>query len=355
MRILHAPININGAAWEVSQAERSTGHYSRVMVFDEYFGRFYDHNLHFLKNNKIKNFLNAISFFIKSLREYDIFHFYYGKTLVPMPYYFKNRITPILLDLVILKLFGKKIFFTFHGSDIRRKKIFLGKYKNNVSEKINFFDYLEDLFKLVRLKFITIFANKIFITTPDLKFFISSAEITPQRINLNTWKISSCNNPLKKKLLKSEVVIFHASNNRQIKGTRCIVETVERLEKEGAPIYFKLFDNIQHNQIKKFFENADICIDQLLVGWYGMFSVEAMALNKPVICYLDENLFPFVSWSKDIPIVNANTDNLYDKLKWLIENPQKREEIGRRGRDFVEKWHNPKIIAERMIELYKNL
>jgi len=355
MRILHAPININGAAWQVSQVERAKGYYSRVMVFDEYFGRLHDYNLHFLKNNKIKNFFNALCFFIKSLKKYDVFHFYYGKTLVPLPFYSGKRIVPILLDLIILKILRKKIFFTFHGSDIRRKKLFLGKYKNNISRKFDFFDYPEDLFKLIRLKFITIFTNKIFITTPDLKFFIPSAEITPQRISLNDWKISSFNRLSKIKSLKSRVVIFHASNNRQAKGTRYIIKTINRLEGEGAHICFELVENIQHNQIKKFFNIADICIDQMLSGWYGMFSVEAMAVNKPVICYLNEDLFPFVPWSEDIPILNADTDNLYDKLKWLIENPKERERIGKMGRTFVEKWHNPKIIAEKIIELYKVL
>ena len=355
MRILHAPININGAAWEVSQVKRSMGHYSRVMVFDEYFGRLYDYNLHFLKNNKIKNFLNAISFFIKSIKKYDIFHFYYGKTLIPLPLYSGNRIAPILLDLIILKILRKKIFFTFHGSDIRRIKLFLKNYKNIMIRKITFFDYIEDIFKLFRLKFITIFADKIFVTTPDLKFFISSAEVIPQRLNLNNWEISSSENLSKIELSKSRVVILHAPINREAKGTEYILKTVKDLEKNGVPIYFNLVENIKHGQIKKFFDSADICIDQLLSGWYGMFSVEAMALNKPVICYLNEDLFSFIPWGKDIPIVNANINNLYDKLKWLIENPKERQQIGKRGRDFVEKWHNPKIITERITELYKNL
>jgi len=353
MRILHAPVDINSAAWETSQVERSMGHYSQVMVFDEYFGCSYDYNLHFLNNNKIINFLNASSFFIKSLKKYDIFHFYYGKTLIPFPWYPGRRIIPILLDLVILKLLRKKIFFTFHGSDVRRKILFLKNYKNNMYKKVNFSDYLEDIFKLVRLKFISIFADKVFVTTPDLKFFIPFAEITPQRINLKNWEISSRKKLLKLKSLKSKVVIFHAPGDRQSKGTEYIIKIVKRIQKEGAFISFELAENIDHSQIKRFFDNADICIDQLLSGWYGMFSVEAMALNKPVICYLNKDLFSFVPWAKDIPIVNANIANLYDKLKWLIENPQEREKIGKMGREFVEKWHNPIKTAEKLTKLYE--
>ena len=29
-------------------------------------------------------------------------------------------------------------------------------------------------------------------------------------------------------------------------------------------------------------------VDQLKIGWYGMFAIESMALAKPVVCFLDE-------------------------------------------------------------------
>ena len=32
---------------------------------------------------------------------------------------------------------------------------------------------------------------------------------------------------------------------------------------------------------------ADLVVDQLNVGWYGLFSIEAMALGKPCIVRLD--------------------------------------------------------------------
>ena len=240
MRILHASVNINGAAWEISQIERNMGHFSRVLVFDEYFGYPYDYNLNFFKNSKIINFINALSFFIKALKEYEVFHFYYGKTLIPFPWYPGKGVIPFLLDLIILKIMRKKIFFTFHGSDVRRKRIFFEKNESNIYRSLKIFDYLEDLFKLVRLKFISIFANKIFVTTPDLKKFIPSAEVTPQRINLENWNIIHTD----KKKLRSEIVIFHAPTNRQLKGTEYIIKTIERIKKEGIPIRFLLVKNV---------------------------------------------------------------------------------------------------------------
>ncbi len=349
MRILHAPVDINSAASETSKAEKAMGHSSHVLVYDQYFGSSFDYNLNFLQKNKIINFKNSVLFFIKSLKKYDIFHFYYGKTLIPFPWYFgKKRIPPILLDLIILKIFKKKIFFTFHGSDVRRKRIFLKNYKDNMYEKVRIVDYLEDIYKLLRLEFICLFADKIFVTTPDLIFFIPSAEVTPQRINLKNWKIIS-----QKKDFKEKVVISHIPSKSLVKGTKYIIKTIEELEKEGLPISFIFLEKIKHDQMKDIFENSDICIDQLLGGWHGMYSVEAMATKKPVICYINENLFYFAPWGREAPIVNANPKNLKEKLRWLTNNPEERKKIGEEGRKYVEKYHDSVKITKRLIKHYE--
>ena len=213
--------------------------------------------------------------------------------------------------------------------DIRHKKIF-------------------DFFRLLRLKITVFFANKTFVLNPDLKLISSSSELMPYgNVDLNEWSSIG----FKRK--DNSLIILHAPTNRSIKGTKYLVEAVSKLKKEGYSVRLKLLEGIKHNRMKEFCRDADIVVDQLLIGWYGGFAVETMALGKPVVCYLNEDLFYLVPWAGDIPIVNANTANLYDKLKWLIENPKERERIGRMGREFVEKWHDPVKIAEKLTKLYE--
>ena len=38
---------------------------------------------------------------------------------------------------------------------------------------------------------------------------------------------------------------------------------------------------------------SDVVIDQILMGTYARLAIESMALGKPVICYLREDLFEF--------------------------------------------------------------
>ena len=64
-------------------------------------------------------------------------------------------------------------------------------------------------------------------------------------------------------------------------GTEFVIEACSQL-----PVELDLVEGVPHEQARKRYAKADIIIDQLLVGWHGVFALEAMALGKPVITYL---------------------------------------------------------------------
>ena len=109
--------------------------------------------------------------------------------------------------------------------------------------------------------------------------------------------------------------------------------------------------------------NADLIVDQLIIGWYAMFAIESMALEKPVICYLREDLLDFYS-QKDIlscenlPLINATPKNIYHKIKKAYESPDMLEEASKKGPDFVRNMHSIQSVGKvfsninESIELY---
>jgi hypothetical protein len=77
-----------------------------------------------------------------------------------------------------------------------------------------------------------------------------------------------------------------------------------------------------------------------------------MALGKPVVCYIRDDL---VGKYPDLPIVNANQDNLYEKLVALIRNKKARDEAGKKGKEYVHRRHLPAVVAKKSIELYQGM
>lgn len=85
--------------------------------------------------------------------------------------------------------------------------------------------------------------------------------------------------------------VVHAPSDPIVKGTRFVVDAVERLRSEGIGIELELVQGLSRTEARRAYESADLAIDQLLVGWYGGVAVEQMALARPVVCYVrDEDL-----------------------------------------------------------------
>ena len=106
--------------------------------------------------------------------------------------------------------------------------------------------------------------------------------------------------------------------------------------------------------------NVDVVVDQLVVGWYGMFAVEAMALGKPVLCNIDknlENLFIFEGIIKknNLPVIKCNYDNIKETLKQLIGKKQRLNDIGEKSRSFVMKYHSLNKMGEVFDQINKKI
>ena len=62
---------------------------------------------------------------------------------------------------------------------------------------------------------------------------------------------------------------------------------------EGLDADLELVEGLHHDEAFERYRDADIVVDQLNAGWYGLFAIEAMALGKPVVTFLhDEAVAP---------------------------------------------------------------
>ena len=137
-----------------------------------------------------------------------------------------------------------------------------------------------------------------------------------------------------------------------IKGTDAVRAAIDRLRSRHS-FEFRLLRGVPHQQALHILQSADVVLDQFAGGEHGIFSIEAMAMGKPVLCYLR----PWVAkrLPSDCPIVNANPDNLADVLGGLLSDGRRRHELGVRGRAYVEKHHDAHKIARQLVGIYEDL
>src|SRR5260370_12540958 len=151
---------------------------------------------------------------------------------------------------------------------------------------------------------------------------------------------------------------MHAPSHRGVKGTRYILETVDRLHREGVTLDFELVEGKAHAEATTIYQQADLMIDQLFLGWYGGLAVECMALGIPVISFIRHGDLEFVppAMRAELPLIRADRMTLYWVLKeWLTVRRAELPEVGRRSREYVEAWHNPPKIARTLADDYYQL
>jgi len=341
----------------VSRAQRKLGHISDVMTFNagrkEFLARNCDINFKFDRKNisfrpdriypTLKFLIKFSIFFIKALFKYDIFHFHSES-------FFGSRSS---LDLKLLRLFRKKIVFQYWGCDIRLKT--LSVVSSDFSTCDNCIRACQNSRKLRdNLKHLQYADFRIY-GGVDVINLVPDAIFIPIAIDLDSWSPAS-EIPGEYILPRTENVRIlqafeNAGSRGDQKGTRFIKAAVETLKKEGCGIEYIFLENVLHEAMKYYYQQADIVVDQLLTGWHGSVTMEALAMGRPVICYLNEEGLRLLP--KDHPIVNADANTITEKLKNLVKDKALREDIGRRSRRYAEERHDALKLAKSYIDLYE--
>lgn len=140
--------------------------------------------------------------------------------------------------------------------------------------------------------------------------------------------------------------IVHAPTDRRFKGTEHILKSLENVKEDFELV---LVEGKSAEEAREIYRTADIIIDQISGGSYGVFSIEAMALGKPVIAYIAEQTrrrHPL------LPVVSADFDSLSEAVRGLLADRQRRIQLGKCGREYVERYHDNVRVAALLADLY---
>jgi glycosyltransferase involved in cell wall biosynthesis len=147
-------------------------------------------------------------------------------------------------------------------------------------------------------------------------------------------------------------LIVHAPSSRRRKGTEHVIAAVDALDAD-----LELVEGLRHDEAFERYRAADIVVDQLNAGWYGLFAIEAMALGKPVVTFLHDEALRRTEGALGtrVPIVNATAETLREALRPLVTDAARRREIGVESRSYVEQVHDVERVADRLLDLYARL
>jgi glycosyltransferase involved in cell wall biosynthesis len=353
VRVLHCPTETGGHAWGLSRAERALGIQSDVMVRHSSRLEFpCDVDLRLRDRSLPVGLLRLGRFFVHAARTYDVFHFNWGMSLLDHRAWHAHH-----WDFPLLKRLGKRIIVTFQGCDARMKTLSRERFSTSACAEcdVAWCTPKMDALRQRRIQKVCAYADHVFALNPDLMHYLPGAEFLPYAsVNPSEWMPGQAFGARTEHA--GPFRILHMPTNRSIKGTTYVEQACARLRDEGLPVELMLVEGVPHRQVKDVIAQADLVVDQLLIGWYGALTVEAMAMGKPVLCYLrEEDLKRFVPFHEQIPVVRTTKTTLAQDLRTLLQSPARRQDLSRAGRQFVLDVHDPMKIAKRTVAIYHSL
>jgi glycosyltransferase involved in cell wall biosynthesis len=308
LRVTHCPVNIAGVPWANVQALRRKGVDARLVVFER--GRLHpeaDWSLD-RTGGLARRQLTQSRALAHLLPRTDVFHFYFGLTLVPKS-----------LQFPLLRLAGRRSVFHFLGSDIRGKSPDELAYGRRAGAQI--------------------------VGSYDAIRWVPEAEVVPPGLDLTTYRPAPPSDT-------ARPLVLHAPSSRARKGTEHVLAACRELGLE-----LDVVEGLPHDEARRRYERADIVVDQLNAGWYGLFAIEAMALGKPVVTFLHEEAARRTeeAFGVRVPIVSATKETLADRLRELAAAPDERRRLGAEGRAYVERVHDVDRNADRLLAIYARI
>lgn len=248
------------------------------------------------------------------------------------------------------KIFKRKIVSLFQGSDARIPKKVISHRNQLFLSEVSTGTYNERNFKEIKKNIdrINLYSDIIYFHNPDLYQYLPKRAVFLPYCHLNIHNV----NPVYTNNINYKIRIGHAPSNRSVKGTRFILEAIDRLKREGFEFEFILIEGLSNNEAFEIYKTLDVFIDQLLIGWYGGVAVELMALGKPVVCYIEKSdlsCIP-VQMKNEIPIINSSSSEIYKTLKNIMIDNYNIKSIGELSREYVLKWHDQNKIFESILK-----
>ena len=367
LRVLHCPENVGGHPSQLAAAERAIGLASRCVTFTPHpFGYPADEVLWPTPPASWRKLTDRFRLARRALTDFDVVHFNFGQTIMPTrPLPGARRGVGVaagiaaaleMRDAEALRRAGKVVVVTFQGDDARQGDECRRLFDITAATEVEsgYYSPETDREKRRRIGLFARVAHRMYALNPDLLNVLPpGARFMPYAsVDIADWK------PMPFDTTASRPVIVHAPSHRAVKGTKYIVEAVERLRRDGVDVDFRLVEGKSREDARRDYEQAHLLVDQLLIGWYGGLAVECMALGKPVVAYLRESDLGFIppDMRAALPVIRATPSTVYEVLRQqLAGGLEGLRRAGEASRRYVERFHDAVAVARLHAADYESL
>jgi hypothetical protein len=351
LRLLFCAVDVGGRV-ELYTKFLNT-HYKNLIVPDSFvkfklpeshYKTRYKYHFQYRNYPAIVQWTISLFFFLYAIFKYDAFYIISGE----------NILTRKLLsvELFLYKLLSKKVIMHFVGADIRNSEYL--RWKNEqLLQRVNKTKGqkppppLQNNFQKKLCTLAEKYADVIILTSPDLVQFFSEKNkwhYVPVFIDVEKFEteLSLASGARDKNV----ITILHAPSNAPLKGAEYISNILKEIKESNNQIRTIVTTSEDYKSmtvhppytITKYalldlYKQSDIVIDQILIGWYGLQSIEALLAGNKVICLVSEGLRDYLY--PDCPIhIITHPSELKNAVQAAIEELRQKKI----NPDYAKEW-----------------
>ena len=333
LRVLHAPVEIAGQSALSVRGLRQLGVSAHAFAAEHPFR--YAAAPDIVPGPGRRAFLAASA---RALRAHDVVHYHYGASFLRGA-----------LDARALRRLGRRVVVEFLGSDVRVPSIERARNPHYVQLLGEDDAAAEQLMR----RWARITDGHVILCDHSLEAYVrpwfEHVHIVGQRVAVDAIA------PAPPSPEPHVPVVVHSPSDVAGKGTAHVRAAVETLRGEGARLEYVEVRGVEQSAAQELYRRADVVVDQLCSGSHGVFAAEAMAMAKPVVCYVLDELRP--TYPEGFPLIDASPATVTDVLRqWTApEAAAERRARGIASRAYAERVHDTAAVARRLLHVYGQL
>lgn len=266
---------------------------------------------------------------------FDVFHFQTSRTLLPA-----RGGMPQMWELPLLRALGKRVVFSFHGSDIRKAS------HHAAEDRWSFYRFADipcDEEKIdARMSLVRTYAHAMTVSSVLDLVYAPGAVYLPKSLDVSQY-------PMTRQPNRTRPVVLHATRRRATKGTDIIEREMEALSRR-VDVECRVVEGLSHGELLQEISRADIVVEKLLGGDAGVLSLEAMAMGRVAVARIRDEVR---ARHPEMPVVSADPETFAEVMAGLLASPDRRAELGVAGRRYVETEHSAAGAGRLLAEIYE--
>jgi glycosyltransferase involved in cell wall biosynthesis len=207
--------------------------------------------------------------------------------------------------------------------------------------------------------------NKILVSTPDIlaiaKQFRNDTEYLPPAVEIELFYPKP---PIQHEGKKK--ILIASNSNWNVKGTDIAIRALSKLKNEvevsiiqhgsdfektlslasSLGLSLNIVPKASHEQIREYYWNSDVIIDQFKYGCAGMISLESIACGRPAVTYVTSDYQEY----NDFPLKDLTSE---EKVAEAIA--QADQNLWKKEYQYLEKNHKPESVLKRLLAIYDSL